>query len=85
MAYTESSLPKLNKDDLIRIALDMQNLKLDINSILTDISNELSELRKNYNKLEVDLAVFKSVTEIMRKQIAMLERTSWSNEQYTRR
>ena len=63
----------------------MQNLKLDINSILTDISNELSELRKNYNKLEVDLAVFKSVTEIMRKQVVMLERTSWSNEQYTRR
>ena len=85
MAYTESSLPKLNKDDLIRIALDMQNLKLDINSILTDISNELSELRKNYNKLEVDLAVFKSVTEIMRKQIVMLEQTSWGNEQYTRR
>ena len=85
MAYTESSLPKLNKDNLTRIALDMQNLKLDINSILTDINNELSELRKNYNKLEVDLAVFKSVTEIMRKQIVMLERTSWSNEQYTRR
>ena len=25
MAYTESTLSKLNKDDLIRIALDMQN------------------------------------------------------------
>lgn len=58
----------------------MQNSKLDINSILTDINNELSKLRKSYNKLEIDLAVSKSVAEIMRKQIVMLEQKSWSNE-----
>ena len=61
----------------------MQNSKLDINSILTvltDINNELSELQKSYNKLEIDLAVSKSVAEIMRKQIVILERKSWSNE-----
>ena len=58
----------------------MQNSKLDINSILTDINNELSKLRKSYNKLEIDLAVSKSVAEIMRKQIVILERKSWSNE-----
>ena len=63
----------------------MQNSKLDINSILTDINNELSKLRKSYNKLEIDLAVSKSVAEIMRKQIVMLEQKSWSNEQYYRR
>ena len=80
MAYTEYSLSRLNKDDLIRIALDMQNSKLDTNSMLTDIKNELSELRKSYNKLATDLAVSKSVTEIMMKQIVMLEQKSWSNE-----
>ena len=37
MAYTESSLSRLIKDDLIRIAQDMQNSKLDIDSILADI------------------------------------------------
>ena len=81
MAYTESSLSRLNKDDYIHIALDMQNLKLDTNSILADIKNELSELRKGYNKLEADLAVSKSVIEIMRKQIVMQERKSSSHEQ----
>ena len=85
MAYTESSLSRLNKDGLIRIALEMQNSKLGTNSVLTDIKNELSKLRKSYNKLEADLAVSKSVTEIMRKQIVMLERKSWSNEQYSSR
>ena len=83
MAYNESSLLRLNKDDFTRIALDMQNSKLETNSILTDIKNELSELRKRYNKLEADLAVSKSATEIMRKKKVMLERKSWSNEQYS--
>ena len=85
MTYTVSSLSRLNKDDLIRIAIDMQNSKLDTNLILTDIKKELSELQKSYNKLEADLAVSKSVTKIMRKQIVMLEQKSWSNEQYSRR
>ena len=73
MAYTESSLSKTNKEDVIDIvALDMQNSKLDNNSILTDIKSKLYELRKSYDKLEADLAASKSVTEIMRKQIVML-------------
>ena len=84
MALTESLLSRLNKDDLICIALCMRNSKLDTNSSLTDIKNELSELRKSYNKLEPDLAVSKSITEIMRKQVVMLERKSWSNEQNSR-
>ena len=83
MAYSESSLLRLNKDDFTRIAIDMQNSKLETNSILTDIKNELSELRKRYIKLEADLAVSKSVTEIMRKKKVLLQRKSWSNEQYS--
>ena len=51
MAYTESALSKLNKDDLIRIALDMQktqnSILSDMKNELTDMKNELSELRKN--------------------------------------
>ena len=79
MAYTKSSLSRINKDDLIRIALDMQNLKLDTKSVSINIKNEISELRKSYSKLQNDLAVSKSVTEIMKKQIVMLERKSWNN------
>ena len=57
MAHTESALSKLNKDDKIRIALDMQKTQNSILSgmrnELSDMKNELSELRKNYNKLEL--------------------------------
>ena len=41
---------------------------------LSDMKNELSELRKNYNKLEADLKVSKSVTEAMKNHIIVLER-----------
>ena len=42
MAYTESALSKLNKDYLIRIALDMQKFQ---NYILSDMKNELSDIK----------------------------------------
>ena len=77
MAYTESALSKLNKDDLIGIALDMQKNQ---NSILSDmknelpaIKNELSEIRKNCNKQEVYLKVSKSDTEAINKHIIVLQ------------
>ena len=82
MAYTENSLSRLNKDYLIRLALDYQQ-KYDIT--LDKISKELAELRKSYNKLESDLAITKAVNESLRNQILMLERQCWSNAQYSRR
>ena len=80
MAYTKSALSKLNKDDLIGIAPDMRKAQI---SILPDTENKLSELRKNYNKPEVDVKVSKSVTEAMRNHIIVLEQKCWSNEQYS--
>ena len=80
MACTKSALSKLNKDDLIGIAPDMRKAQI---SILPDTENKLSELRKNYNKPEVDIKVSKSVTEAMRNHIIVLEQKCWSNEQYS--
>ena len=76
----KSALSKLNKDDLIGIAPDMRKAQI---SILPDTENKLSELRKNYNKPEVDIKVSKSVTEAMRNHIIVLEQKCWSNEQYS--
>ena len=81
MGYVEPTLSKLSKDDLIRIALDMQ---INQNYILSDKNNKLFELRKNYNKLEADLKVSKSVTDTMKNRIVVLERKCCSNEQYSR-
>ena len=48
MAHTESSLSRLNKDDLIRLALDYQQ-KYDIT--LDKTSNELAELSRRTSLL----------------------------------
>ena len=82
MAHTENSLSRVNKDDLIRLALDCQQ-KYD--TTLDKISKELVELRKSYNKLESDFAITKAVNESLRNQIITLERQCWSNAQYSRR
>ena len=55
MAHTENSLSRLNKDDLIHLALDYQQ-KYDIT--LDKISKELAELWQ----LDSDLAITKAVT-----------------------
>ena len=78
MAHTENSLSRLNKDDLICLALDYQQ-KYDIT--LDKISKELAELCKSYQKLESDLAITKAVNESLRNQIITLERQCWSNAQ----
>ena len=82
MTCKESALPKLIKDDLISIALDMQTTE---NFSLSDMKNELSELRKNYNKLKADLKVSRSVTEAIENHTVILKPKYWSNDQYQRR
>ena len=82
MAHTENSLSRLNKDDLICLALDYEQ-KYDIT--LNKISKELAGLRKSYNKLESDLAITKAVKESLRNQILTLQRQCWNNTQYSRR
>lgn len=61
----------------------MQKWKLDANLILIDIKYKLPEPRKSHEKLQADLGVSKSVTEIISKQKVMLELESWSSEHYS--
>ena len=81
MAHTSESLSKLNKEDLVRLALDYQHKQ---DTLLNKINEDLSELRKNYSKIESELEISKNVTELQKKQIIALERQCWSNEQYSR-
>lgn len=55
-------MSKLGKEDLIRITLKMQDKK---DSTLAKINKKLTEIRKNYNKIEANLAVSKSIAEAM--------------------
>ena len=69
MAYTESSLSRLNKDGLIRIALDRHNSTLYTKAILTDIKNEFSKLRKSYNPTSTPRWIHVDSTRILRRYV----------------
>ena len=56
MALTETALKKLTKEEIIKLALDLQ---VNFNQDLKCIKKDLFELRKNFPKLEAKLAVTK--------------------------
>ena len=69
MRYTESSLSRLNKDGLIRVALDRHNSTLYTKAILTDIKNEFSKLRKSYNPTGTPRRIHVDSTRILRRYV----------------
>ena len=82
MAFSESALKKLHKDEIINLALDYQS-KFD--STLAGIRNELSDLKKDFEQLRSDLSVTKMVNTKLKEKVVSLERQTWSNSQYSRR
>ena len=82
MALSESALKKLNKGEIIILALDYQN-KFD--SMLAGIRNELSDLKKDFELLRSDLSITKLVNTKLKEKVVSLEQQTWSNSQYSRR
>ena len=80
MAFSESALKKLHKDEIINLALDYQN-KFD--STLAGIRNKLSDIRKDFEQLRSDLSVTKLVNNKLKEQVVSLEWQTWRNSQYS--
>ena len=76
MALSESELKKLNKNEIINLALDYHN-KFD--SMLAGIRNELSDLKKDFEQLRLDLSITKLVNTTLKEKVVSLERQTWSN------
>ena len=81
MAHTESSLSKLNKEDLIRLALDFQQ---NHDNLFSKLMEEFSELKVDYVKLEADLSITRSVSDTLKNRITNFERKCWRNDQHSR-
>ena len=71
MALSEAALKKLSKDEIVSLALDLQN-KFD--STLTSIRNELFDLKKDFEKLGSDLSVARQINSVLRETVTSLER-----------
>ena len=82
MALTKAALKKPTKEEIIKFTLDLQD---NFNQYLKCIKKDLSEIRKNFSKLEAELAVTKEVNNVLRNQMIQVEIKYWSNQQYYRR
>ena len=62
MDHTESSLMKLNKEDLVRLLMDYQGK---VYSISDDSKNDFGELKAKFTKLEADLNISGNVINVI--------------------
>ena len=81
-SYTEDTLDKLSKKNVIKIALALQ---VKVESGNTEILEEIRKLNDNFKKLEGELIVSKKVNSELQKHIIQSEKQCWTNAQYSRR
>ena len=82
MFFTRETLMKMNKDVLAGTVLDYKER---FDSTLSAINDELKEQKTDFRKLESDLAISRNVKDKLTKQLMLVERKCWANEQYSRR
>ena len=82
--YTEGSLDKVLKRDLIPIVLNLKSTIADKNNRNNELLEEIRKFDDNFSKLQSELAVTKQVNTELTKRIVTLERQRWANAQYSR-
>ena len=80
--YSEEALRKLNKDDLIGIALSLQSKMESSNA---KVLEELKLLNNRFYKLEADVAIARNANSLLSSRLVDTERQCWANVQYSRR
>ena len=80
--YTNKSLEKINKRDMINIVLSLQSKLDEANNRVVE---EVRKLSDAFLKLQSELAVSQQVNSLLSDRLTNMERQCWANAQYTRR
>ena len=85
LQYTEESLDKLLKRELIPIFLSIEEQNRSLQSRMSEVNNglveEMRKLNENLSKFKSELSVAKRVNTELTKCIVTLERQCWANAQ----
>ena len=84
-AYTEGTLDKLSKKELIGITLSLQNKVEPYTNVNNDALEEIRKFNENFVKLESEINIVKKVNTLLNKRVIDMERQCWANAQYSRR
>ena len=82
MVLTRAAVEKMPKEELVNMVL---NYDKTMESTLVDLNKEISKISKNFEKLESELSISKTVNNALPKRVIQLEKQCWRNEQYSRR
>ena len=82
MVLTRAAVEKMPKEELVNTVL---NYDKTMESTLADLNKEISKINKNFEKLESELSISKTVNNALNKRVIQLEKQCWRNEQYSRR
>ena len=80
--YTEESLKSYNKQQLMKLFLEVQQQS---NETINKRTDEIKRLKESYKKLESDISVSRTVSSLLTDQVNNVERQCWANAQYSRR
>ena len=73
-AYTEGTLDKLLKREIIGIALSLQNKVEAYNITNTDAPEKICKFNENFVKLESEINIVKKVNILINKRVVDMER-----------
>ena len=80
--YTEETLDKLLKKDLISIVLSQQT---EMDAANSEIMDQIRKFNENFEKLQSELTVAKQVNSVLSERLVSMERQCWANAQYSKR
>ena len=85
-SYTNDSLDKLCKQDIVPIVLSLQSKLDEVNKEANDkVLEEVRNLSDTITKLSSELSITKNVNTLLSSRLVTLERQWWANAQYSRR
>ena len=83
--YTNESLDKLYKKDLILIVISLQNKLDEANNSKTELLDEICKLNDKFDKLQSNVYISKIANDLLSSRFVDIERQCWANAQYSRR
>ena len=73
-AYTEGTLDKLSKKELIGITLSLQNKVEQYTNVKNDTLEEIHKFNENFVKLESEINIVKKFNTLLNKRVIDMER-----------
>ena len=71
--YTNESLDKLYKKDLIPIVLSLQNKLDEANNSKTELLDEIRKLNDKFDKIQSDVCISKNVNDLLSSRLVDIE------------